>query len=98
MINDILRRSIANPYLRLPLVAVGMVLMLLAFGVVGFRPDKAVLKCRGIDIPKEVSVVQTEQYCICMRDTTDIADLEKRSQDCIERMRIIQQYTKDKLF
>lgn len=98
MINDILRRTITNPYLRLLLMAVGMVLMLLAFGVVGFRPDKAALKCRGVDIPKEVHLMQTEQYCICMRDTTDIVDLDKRSQNCIERMNIIQQYTKDKLF
>lgn len=57
MMNDIAHRTIKNPYLRLLLMGLGMVISLLTFGVVVFRPDRAPLKCRGMDIPKEVSVV-----------------------------------------
>lgn len=41
MMNDIAHRTIKNPYLRLLLMGLGMVILLLTFGVVGFRSDRA---------------------------------------------------------
>lgn len=77
---------------------ISSLVFLLLFGVPSFKPERTIFECRGIEIPKEVNTIQMESYCGCMRRTTDIVDLNKRSKFCIERMKIHQQYVKDKLF
>lgn len=82
MINYFIRR-IENPWLRWGLFLLSILIFLYLFGVTSFRPDRAMQKCHGINIPKEVLLVQTESYCRCMKQTVDIKDEDKRSEFCI---------------
>lgn len=85
MINYVIRR-IDSPYIRWPLVVLSALVCMKLFGVPSFRPDKAMQQCYNIDIPKEISYIQTEHYCRCVRQMTYVDDMQKRSQSCIRRI------------
>ncbi len=86
MIYEIGERFLKSTWAKIALLLVSMLMMFLMFGVAGFNPSKAMLRCRGVDVPKSVSLAQSESFCRCMTSNATFGNIDEKTSQCLERL------------